>query len=134
MAPASSIQIPTNSLATMVRSQPSGSGWEEAGLRAAAAFGRAAGRLAEAVRAGVDLDRLEAPLAGVLPEAPFDVRVAMLGRLTIARADRAEARRDGTGRAPAPRAAATAVPGGQGDGPGPATRTLLAFCGRHITE
>ncbi|GGK72513.1 hypothetical protein Ppa06_30920 [Planomonospora parontospora subsp. parontospora] len=85
----------------MVRSQPSGSGWEEAGLRAAAAFGRAAGRLAEAVRAGVDLDRLEAPLAGVLPEAPFDVRVAMLGRLTIDRADRAEARRNRTSRAPA---------------------------------
>ncbi|GAA3124734.1 hypothetical protein GCM10010466_14480 [Planomonospora alba] len=63
----------------MVKTQPSGSGWEGAGLRAEAARVRAGGRLAGAVRAGVDLDRPELPLAGVLPEAPLDVRVAMLG-------------------------------------------------------
>ncbi|GGS46727.1 hypothetical protein GCM10010156_01770 [Planobispora rosea] len=81
MPPAISIQIPTNSLPIMVRTQPIGSGWEPEGRRGGDAdFAREAGaRLAEAVRAGVDLDRPEPPLAGVLPEAPLDVRVAMVG-------------------------------------------------------
>ncbi|GIH92012.1 hypothetical protein Psi01_26420 [Planobispora siamensis] len=51
MPPASSIQMPTKSLPIIVKTQPIGSGWEVAGLRAGD-FGRAPeARLAEAVRA-----------------------------------------------------------------------------------
>ncbi|GHE28384.1 hypothetical protein GCM10017673_33390 [Streptosporangium violaceochromogenes] len=84
----------------MVKIQPIGSWCGGAGLRACdVPLGRAPGAfLRGAARAPEDPARPEAPLAGDLPEAPLDVRVAMLVRLTRRRADGAEARRKTAGR------------------------------------
>jgi hypothetical protein len=56
-------------------------------------------RLAGAVRAEGDPDRPEDPLPGGFPEAPLDVRVAMVGRLARRMVYRAETRRSGAKRA-----------------------------------
>ncbi|GAA2910977.1 hypothetical protein GCM10010517_77500 [Streptosporangium fragile] len=81
----------------MVKTQPIGSGCARAGLRAGAApFTRAVDtRRVEGVRAEGDPDRPEDPLPEGLPEAPLDVRVAMLTRLTRRVVNRGEARRSG---------------------------------------
>jgi hypothetical protein len=50
--------------------------------------------LAGAVRADGDPDRPEDPLPGGFPEAPLDVRVAMVGRLARRMVYRAETRRE----------------------------------------
>jgi hypothetical protein len=51
-------------------------------------------RLAGAVRAEGDPDRPEDPLPGGFPEAPLDVRVAMVGRLARRMVYRVKARRE----------------------------------------
>src|SRR4051812_12915980 len=96
MLPASSIQIPMNSLPITVRTQVIGSCCGEGVLRAeVVVFARVVDtRLAEAVRAEGDPDRPEDPLPWGLPEAPLDVRVAMVGRLARRMVYRAETRRE----------------------------------------
>ncbi|GAA3509487.1 hypothetical protein GCM10023075_70430 [Streptosporangium album] len=80
----------------MVKTQPIGSWFGVTGLRAeVVVFVRAVeARLAGAVRDEEDPDRPEDLLAEVLPEAPLDVRVAMVMRLARRMVNRMQARRD----------------------------------------